>query len=110
MKGWYGNKHKHSLASRGIKTSNSFKVYPYTIKEWKTGFTIFDMERDFYIGHQRTILTEHDYSNIRISPMFSSQRELMKWWERNKDNIYNAYEHLEKEDYIIRLMKLRELE
>lgn len=26
-KGWYGNKHKHALASRGIKTSESRKTY-----------------------------------------------------------------------------------
>lgn len=66
MKGWYGNSHKHSLASKGIKTkytSNGIRNIDYSNPKeiffgfWKANidnnYSYFDFDRAFDIGSEQ---------------------------------------------------------
>jgi len=111
-KGWYGEKSRHSMASKGIKTSNlsydnisskfdmnelkKNNIYIEYLREYNLPYNTIIYEEDFDKYVEKSIRLAYDEPNpppdqadfsFPISPDFTSVKELSDWWKKNKHEI-----------------------
>ena len=68
MKGWYGNRQQHSLASKGIRSSNNMKAFGERYHDFldRKDYVIEDVE--IYINELNAELGENAVAVPRWSP------------------------------------------